>query len=390
MTTHHLSGSAAALPDPTPRNGLRMHNRSIVIEPFDLPESVTSDDADVYLEFVAATNAAARHDSGTDLFDKDPAELLSWLSDTKYSEKVGLVARRDGEIAGFVGISWARASEHTANVNLAVRPELRDPALEDALLAEAESVARPNGRDVLHTFNFTTADFDGERLHSPTGAGSVPLQAISTLCLLRNGYQLGQVERGSTYNLQGPWERNDQLLAEAMAAAGPDYRPVWWEIPTPPEYADGYAAAITRMVTDIPSGELTFEEDPWDAERVLDRDHRRLQAGQTMAVTAVIHEPTGELVAMNELAIGGDRSRSSENYGTIVMSEHRGRRLGTVVKCFGLRRWHELVPTSPLVETFNAEENRHMLNVNEAVGFVPVCWSGEWHKNLDPIAPRST
>lgn len=382
MTARTVPGSAVALPGTAPESGDNMNNKDLVVEAFDLPRSVTADDAHVYLEFVAATNAAARHDSGTDLFDKDPAELLSWLSDTRYSEKVGLLARRDRDIVGFSGISWARAGEHTANVNLAVRPELREPAVEDALLAAAEAVARANGRDVLHTFNFTTADLDGEQLHSPTGAGSIPLHASSTQCLLRNGYQLGQVERGSTYDLQGPWERNDQLLAEALAVAGPAYRPVWWEIPTPVEFADGYAAAITRMVTDIPSGDLTFEEDPWDAERVLDRDHRRLRAGQTMAVTAVIHEPSGELVAMNEIAIGGDRTRSSENYGTIVMPEHRGCRLGTIVKCLGLRRWHELVPTSPLVETFNAEENRHMLDVNEAVGFVPVCWSGEWHKSL--------
>lgn len=361
-----------------------MNSKDLVVEAFDLPRSVTADDAHVYLEFVAATNAAARHDSGTELFDKDAAELLSWLRDTTYSEEVGLVARRDGHAVGFVGISWPRAGEHTANVNLAVRPELREPAITDALLAAAEAVALTNGRDVVHTFNFTSPQVHGERLASPTGFGSIPLDADTTQDLLRNGYELGQVERGSTFDLADAdkRERLEHMLADALAAAGADYHTVWWEIPTPTEYADGYARAISRMVTDIPSGELTLEEDPWDAARVLDRDHRRLAAGQTMAVTAVVHQPTGELVAMNELAIGGDRTRSSENYGTIVMPEHRGRRLGTIVKCLGLLRWRELAPTSPVVETFNAEENRYMLDVNEAVGFEAVCWSGEWHKKL--------
>lgn len=386
MSAGIVPGSAAALPGTTTPNGTQVHNRTVVVEPLDLPAAVTSADADVYLEYVAATNAAARHDSGSDLFDKDPAELLAWLSDTRYSEKVGLVARRGEQMVGFVGISWPRAGEHTANVNLAVRPELREPAITDALLTAAETVALANGRHVVHTFNFTAPQVHGERLASPTGYGSIPLAADTTQDLLRNGYELGQVERGSTFDLADvdKHEHLEHMLADALALAGADYRTVWWEIPTPKEYADGYARAITRMVTDIPSGELTLEEDPWDAARVLDRDHRRLEAGQTMAVTAVVHEPTGELVAMNELAIGGDRTRSSENYGTIVMPEHRGRRLGTIVKCLGLLRWRELAPASPVVETFNAEENRYMLDVNEAVGFEAVCWSGEWHKKLLP------
>ncbi|MBO3663940.1 GNAT family N-acetyltransferase [Microbacterium stercoris] len=326
--------------------------------------------------------ASTRHDTGTTLFDCEPAEWLAALHATAYTDRQAHVARDGDRIVGVLTFEYQRDGEKNVTAGVHVHPDARGCGIEDALFGHAEQLARAHGRTVLNTFNMLPAGFPGEQLPSPAGLGSIARDAESTQLLLRHGYTLGQVERCSVFAFGSSLDRAERMLAEALEKAGPDYRPVWWQNPTPDEYVDSYAYAVSRMATDVPSGELEWEEETWDAERIRYREKLKRDAGQIMAVAVVVHEPTGAIVAFNEIVIGRDRHRRSENYGTLVLKEHRGHRLGTIVKCVGLIRWHELVPTSPSVMTFNAEENRYMLDVNEAVGFVPAVTSGEWKKEL--------
>lgn len=352
------------------------------IDALPLPSSVDAPDAGDLLAAAALMTEVLRHDSGTDLFDVLPAEWLVGLRSTRYAERIVRIAREGDELVGVMMLQYDRGGERNASLEQYVPPRHRGRGIEDALLAEGERLAREHGRSLIETWNLVPHATTGERLVSPAGLGSVPADADTTRLLQRHGYALGQVERVSTFSFAGSLAPAERMLAEALERAGADYRPVWWQTPAPDEYVDGYAAAVGRMGLDVPSGDLEWEPEHWDAERVRYRERLKAEAGQIMAVTAVIHEPTGTVAAFNELVIGPDRTRPTENYGTLVVPEHRGHRLGTIVKCLGLIRWHELVPTSPQVMTFNAEENRFMLDVNEAVGFVPAAYSGEWQKEL--------
>ena len=85
------------------------------------------------------------------------------------------------------------------------------------------------------------------------------------------------------------------------------------------------------------------------------------------------HRATGRIVALSELV--APRSRPDgliDQWDTIVLSEHRGHRLGMRVKAANLIAVRDALPEASAIITWNAEENRHMLDVNEALGFRPV------------------
>nr|MDQ2699153.1 GNAT family N-acetyltransferase [Actinomycetota bacterium] len=71
-----------------------------------------------------------------------------------------------------------------------------------------------------------------------------------------------------------------------------------------------------------------------------------------------------------------------QQYITIVLEEHRGHKLGMLLKVANLQHLEQVKPGHPSVTTFNAEENRFMLDVNEAVGFVPIGQESAWRKDL--------
>lgn len=353
------------------------------IIPLVAPESMDSADADGFREFVRLDQLACRDDAGHDHFDYDPVEALPAWHDQSDQTVVGFLAVVDGAVVGAARMQLPN-EPGTTTVEFDAFP---DPArwgegIEDALFDRVEREAADRGRSILQTWTLHRPDSTDEVLPSPTGFGGVPLHDRQTEFLLRRGYSFEQCERNSVFDLRGSFTGLDALLANAHEKAGDDYRVVLWSAPTPAEYADGFAYALSRMATDVPSGALVWEEETWDAARVARRDARMLNGGHTVSVAAALHMPSGKIVAFNELVIGTDHTRATHQYGTLVLKEHRGHRLGMLVKGENLRRWRELVPESPRVSTFNAEENRPMLDINEALGFVPASYAGAWKKVL--------
>ncbi|MGO3190031.1 MAG: GNAT family N-acetyltransferase [Microbacterium sp.] len=347
-----------------------------------LPASVDASDAAEFLALAQLNNEMCVVDTATNVLHEEPAEMLPHWLDRSDSTSRGYIARRGIDIVGAAYLKTSNeAGSATAESEILVIPPHRASGVAQALLTHVEGEARALGRTLLQVWTLHPAAGSDRMLTPATGHGSVAAHELSDL-FAANGFTMEQVERTSTLALDGDLSLAERMLAEASAFAGDDYRVVSWSLPTPEHLREGYGDVRARMATDVPSGDLVFEEEKWDAARVVRHDRMIADAGQFLSVSAVEHIPSGRIVAFNELIIGRDRSSVTHQYGTLVVKEHRGKRLGTVVKCANLLRWRELVPLSPTICTFNAEENRPMLDINEAIGFVPSSYAAGWQKKL--------
>lgn len=77
-----------------------------------------------------------------------------------------------------------------------------------------------------------------------------------------------------------------------------------------------------------------------------------------------------------------DLPEAAFQYNTIVRADHRGHRLGMLVKADNLRTLVEAYPRVRRLHTWNAGENRHMLAINEAMGFEVASVEGAWQRKL--------
>ena len=67
---------------------------------------------------------------------------------------------------------------------------------------------------------------------------------------------------------------------------------------------------------------------------------------------------------------------------TLVHPEHRGHRLGMIVKAVNLRTLRAQEPAVRMIDTFNAEVNTHMIAINEAMGFRAVDRWANWQASV--------
>jgi GNAT superfamily N-acetyltransferase len=269
------------------------------------------------------------------------------------------VAVVDGAVAGALRLILpVRDNPTVASLDLAVHPDHRRRGIGGVLHREALALARAAGRTELIT------EVDEP---APGAAGRSFAQ--------RFGWTLDLLETRRDLVLPVDEARLVALDAEARAAST-GYRLVIWRDRTPEALLDDRALLEQRMTTDAPHGDLPVGEERWDAERMREYEESAVARGRTVLSAGATTD--GRLVAFTDLHVPLAQPQRAHQGGTLVLREHRGHRLGALVKAAVLRELAATMPEVRRVSTFNSDGNAPMVAVNEALGFVPAGQLSTW------------
>ncbi|MDO5068151.1 MAG: GNAT family N-acetyltransferase [Propionibacteriaceae bacterium] len=334
-----------------------------------LPEEATHPGWVAYARMSARSSEEALGPSGTVI---TPAELLA---KARPGEQCGnLLVRRwlahlDGEPVGFARLVVDRIDDPTGGTVLVhVEPEHRGRGFGKAL-ARTLREAIPATADHLGAEVMSSVPAEGEGTVPAVSGGAVAADHPGVRLALDNGFALAQALWFQRLELAAAASRWEPLMAKARAVAGEGYEVRTFEGVPPEELRPGIAVLKQRMSTDAPRGEVILPETRWDADRVADR-YESMGLTVRVLLAVVVHRPTGEVVALNELMSARLRPDAPlHQQDTLVLPSHRGRRLGLLVKAANLMAAHAAVPEATAVFTFNAHENQHMLAINDELGF---------------------
>jgi len=263
----------------------------------------------------------------------------------------------------------AGTNTHLGEVELAVHPARRRRGVGRQLLEQVVAAVRADGRRAL--LGEVVEGSDGQRFAAAMGATRELREARSILTLA--GLDTGLL---------------DLVLSHPPAG----YRLVRW-VGHAPEHLLGAFAVAKGAINDAPMGGLDWNPDAFDAGRIRAQEMREDSKQRDFLVLAAVVDPgtadaAPEVAGLTELAVSRLDPRRAEQSDTSVVPTHRGHSLGLWLKAAMLRWLEADYPGVVDIATWNAETNRHMLAINERLGFRRDRTWCEWQLPIPPVEPE--
>lgn len=148
-------------------------------------------------------------------------------------------------------------------------------------------------------------------------------------------------------------------------------------------------------MADAPMDDVDYNYPTRAVEAQRQADAAYVAAGYRMFRTVAIAPNTDSTgtnndraAAMTELIVHDERPQTGIQGDTTVLVEHRGQRLGRWLKAANYLQARAHVPELNVLETYNAESNSHMLDINVAMGFRPHRTYTAWQAPIDDMIAR--
>ncbi len=301
--------------------------------------------------------AAIRH-------DRPDAIIRTWDSLRSSTRTPGaffrrelLAARADGRTVGVADLGfWLQGNDHLASTEVNVLVGHRRRGVGRALFDEAERRRRAHGRTAVCGEVYVQ---EGHTLEtSPAGLFAAAM-----------GLTSAHQEDHMVLRLPVDDDRENRLR-DSVAGHASAYDVVTWGERCPDEYVEAFCTMKTQMSADVPSGDLDVEAVVWDEARLRSSEERTARSFHQV-IAAVRLRVDGTFGGYTQLYLPHGEEHVLQD-DTLVMPEHRGHRLGTVLKLATLdlvRRDH---PDRRTLHTWTEPDNHAMCRTNLGFGYVAV------------------
>jgi GNAT superfamily N-acetyltransferase len=271
-----------------------------------------------------------------------------------------LAADADGVPVGsaFLRLFTPTGQEHLAELEVHVHPAERRQQTGSRLLEAAVLAARSDGRRCI--IATAEAGSAGDRFLSARDFRKVLTLTFTRLPLA---------------------DADMAAVTEIIEAPHPGYRLAAWDGMVPDEFAATFVASRHAM-DDMPMGSTDFGTVTWDLDRVRDAAAAVGKRGDHLHTIVAVHEADGVIGGFTELVVPGNGTGDAQHYGTGVLPEHRGHRLGLWMKAASIRRARERYPELGGLLTDTADNNPHMRHINDVLGYAPTHSAYEYQLDL--------
>ena len=273
-----------------------------------------------------------------------------------------------GEAAGSMA-AWCKLefpdleNQDRASMELVVRPERRRAGLGTALLRHAAGSAAADGRVIL----------DGGVQEGSSG------EAFAR----RAGATLGHAGVRRVLDVATVPAGTIARLRETAAKAAAGYSIARWEGIVPDGRLD-QVASLQNAMNDAPR-DAGVADQAWDAQRVRDRMNARVARSPSRRYSlAAIHDTSGEMAALTTVSVDPALPGWGHQLITAVTRHHRGHRLGLLVKTAMMDWLKAAEPQLERIVTWNAAANKHMIAINEELGYQ--VWGRPYRSAELPVA----
>ena len=277
----------------------------------------------------------------TALTGSEPATTghrLAWLASDDAGVPVG---------SAFLRLPTSAGQQHLAELELAVHPAERRHGAGSQLLTAAVAAARAGGRRCVTAQ--AEADAPGDLFLAARG-----FRRVLTLIYTR----LPQAPADTA------------ALKEIAGQPCPGYRLESWDGTVPDDLADTFAAS-RRAMDDMPMDDTDFGTVAWDVDRVRAAAAAVAERGDRLHTVTAVSEADGTIAGFTELVVPGDGTGDAQHYGTGVLPEHRGHRLGRWMKAAAILHARATYPRLGGLLTDTATSNAPMRAINDKLGYRP-------------------